>query len=1058
MVRKFNRSQTRVRRLEFLEHRHLLAADPIISEFLASNQSVLVDPNDKTPDWIEIHNAGDEAIDLAGWYLTDDPTEPNKWVFPNHLSSELGPDEYLIVRASDEDIIDRATGNLHTNFKLSAGGEYVALVSPDLSIISEFGADGEEYPEQFEDVSYGVASNGDIGYFRDATPGEANSNATDGFVEDTKFSVDRGFFDRPFTVDVTTTTIGATIVYTTDGSEPTLTNGTSVVAANNASPVATVSIDTTTTLRAVAFKSNYEATNVDTQTYLFLDDVVQQPRRPSGFPSSWSGAPAADYELDPQIVDDPAYTEDLLSGLREIPTVSLVSEVDGLFGSGGIYTNPNNASLEVPTSIEWILPNGETEFQIDAGLKISGGASRNTNNSPKHSMSLRFRSEYGSGRLNHDLFEDSPVDSFNSLQLRAMYNNSWIHWSSEQQHRGTLIRDQFVRDSLIAMGQDDAGHGTYAHVYINGLYWGVYNVHERPDSAHYAEYHGGDADDFDAYNGTSLIDGTRISYNQMRSTVTTTNDWAEVEAVLDVDNFIDWTIVNAYAGNDDVQLNGNWRAAGGGSGRGEGLWRIYAWDSERILEGVTERPLVEDIDPMQIRDELFRFPEFRLRFGDRAEQHLKNGGALTPEKVAERWQTRVDELQNAIVAESARWGDYRRDVHRRGNDIELYTRDTHWLPEHERLYEEYFPRRSDITFDRMQRVGWLPDLATPAFQVNNIPQHGGELSPRDAIGFTVESEQVTVTASQQLIGPDSTVLATVPSDNSMETGDGPFWYEAAFDAAGWTSGTNGVGYENSAGGSYDDRLGTDVGSEWNARRSSVYTRFEFNVDQGFDAFDSLTLNMTYDDGFVVYLNGQFIDVDPGGNQNFAPDTVRWNSNSTGDDRPDSVVLSRPIEFDLTQYRDLLKVGTNLLAIHGLNQSAGSSDMLIEPELVLQRSEVRLPDIFYTLDGSDPRSADGTSNGTLFTAPFELTESATVMARMRVGEEWSALLTSEFLISGPIDIRGDIDGDGTVGFTDFLILSSNFGQTSNEDLLDGDLDGDGTVGFTDFLILSANFGV
>ena len=58
-----------------------------------------------------------------------------------------------------------------------------------------------------------------------------------------------------------------------------------------------------------------------------------------------------------------------------------------------------------------------------------------------------------------------------------------------------MIRDQFIRDSLLAMGQVDAGRGTYVHLFLNGLYWGVYNVHERPDSAHYAEYHGGDADD-----------------------------------------------------------------------------------------------------------------------------------------------------------------------------------------------------------------------------------------------------------------------------------------------------------------------------------------------------------------------------------------------------------------------------------------------------------------------------------------------------------------------------------------------------------------------------------
>lgn len=212
--------------------------------------------------------------------------------------------------------------------------------------------------------------------------------------------------------------------------------------------------------------------------------------------------------------------------------------------------------------------------------------------------------------------------------------------------------------------------------------------------------------------------------------------------------------------------------------------------------------------------------------------------------------------------------------------------------------------------------------------------------------------------------------------------------------------------------------------------------------------------MTFDDGFVIYLNGQFIDVDPINNRNFAPGEARWNSQSVGDDRPDSVVLSRPVEFDLTPYRDLLTVGPNLLAIHGLNQSPTSSDMLILPELVLQKAVSQLPNIYFTTDGSDPRNVDGTPSGRLFETPIRLNGSARVKARTKVGEEWSALLTAEFTIGG---VQGDLDGDGAVGFADFLILSANFGQTSDVDPIFGDIDGDGTVGFTDFLILSANFG-
>ena len=179
---------------------------------------------------------------------------------------------------------------------------------------------------------------------------------------------------------------------------------------------------------------------------------------------------------------------------------------------------------------------------------MQGGASRRPDRSAKHSLSLRFRNEYGEGRLDYPLFKGSSVESFDSIHLRAMYNNSWIHWGSSQRPRGTLIRDQWMRDSLLAMGQDDAGEGTYMHVYIDGLYWGVYNVHERMEAAHYAAYNGGDENDFDALNGGSPIDGDLTSYNAMKATVAT-QDWDAIQQVLDVDGYIDWTITSRSATN-----------------------------------------------------------------------------------------------------------------------------------------------------------------------------------------------------------------------------------------------------------------------------------------------------------------------------------------------------------------------------------------------------------------------------------------------------------------------------------------------------------------------------
>src|SRR5690606_183332 len=149
----------------------------------------------------------------------------------------------------------------HTNFKLDSEGEDLVLSYKDpttqvVSVVHEY-AGG--FPEQFPDVSYGIASDGMLRYFDAPTPSAANGAGLLGVVEDTKFSVDRGFYDDPFQLAVTSNTAGAAIYYTTDGSAPTPIHGTLYTAP--------ITIDHTTVLRAIAVKSNYLSTNVDTQTY-----------------------------------------------------------------------------------------------------------------------------------------------------------------------------------------------------------------------------------------------------------------------------------------------------------------------------------------------------------------------------------------------------------------------------------------------------------------------------------------------------------------------------------------------------------------------------------------------------------------------------------------------------------------------------------------------------------------------------------------------------------------------------------------------------------------------
>jgi hypothetical protein len=139
--------------VENLEARQMLAAQPVITEFMASNRTTLNDGDGNSSDWVEVYNAGDEALNLAGWHLTDDAADLTKWTFGEQM---LPAGEYLVVFASNqvtENYVD-GQGNLHTNFQLTASGEYLALVQPDgATIASEF---SPEYPQQYEDISYGV--------------------------------------------------------------------------------------------------------------------------------------------------------------------------------------------------------------------------------------------------------------------------------------------------------------------------------------------------------------------------------------------------------------------------------------------------------------------------------------------------------------------------------------------------------------------------------------------------------------------------------------------------------------------------------------------------------------------------------------------------------------------------------------------------------------------------------------------------------------------------------------------------------------------------------------
>ncbi|HJN75851.1 MAG TPA: CotH kinase family protein [Myxococcota bacterium] len=547
---------------------------------------------------------------------------------------------------------------------------------------------------------------GGLGFFTVPTPGEPNGVGLAGSVGEVEVSVARGFLEAPESIAVWTPTEGATLVYTLDGSEPTAEHGVAV------DGEIVLDVETTTVLRAFAYAEGRWDSPVVTHTWLFLEDVIEQPSDPEGFPATWDGisqsAVYADYEMDPEVVE--AYREDLLRGLRAIPTMSVVMDPEDLFGADdGLYVHSlqRGREWEREASIELILPDGSTGFVEDAGLKVHGYGWRYHSNTKKHALRLEFREDYGDKKLEYPLFADAPVDRFDSIVLRCQGSRSWQDFRDPAQAQ--YIRDAFARDTAKDMGKVD-GHATYVHLYLNGLYWGLYMPVERPDAGFGEEYFGGTDSEYDAINRRTTtneaIDGTLEAYEEMLALADAglgdDAGWEAINEVLDVVDLVDYMLIHQYTVNLDgpeIFSSNNMR---GVRNRNGGLWRFFVWDMEYSL-WTPEMNYNIDVDVAgsisHVYTALRDNPEFIALYDERATLHLTGAGALTPAASIARYEARAEEIEDAIIGESARWGDTDREP--------PYTRDVEWEQERQRLLTEFFPTRTEELIAQLQAAGLL---------------------------------------------------------------------------------------------------------------------------------------------------------------------------------------------------------------------------------------------------------------------------------------------------------------------------------------------------------------
>ena len=601
----------------------LVANNEIHKYFIGTEEPSAVEDNSeatvepKFVDWIELHNDGPNPVDLTGWSLSDDD-DSRAWTFPTGTQIDAGG--YLLVLASGITPEPGATNFLHADFKLSANGGFLGLYNAADEAVTVF---DPEYPKQYDFHSYGRDPNGSsYGYLSHPTPGKANAGPfLSGRTKSPDFSTEGGFHNGAVSLSLTSETGGATIRYTTDGSEPTLSNGTDFTTAITLNPI---NDKTGHVIRARSFATGMIPSKVKTHTYLINQNI------------NLSQNPALIFTGD----DGRAFFKN--HGILAIHEGTYVSN---RWQANGInsYNIPINRGrqYERPLHLELMYPDGRGGLREDAGIRISSSPySRprlrltNTADSPwpsnstqKPSFNIYFRNDYGADEVQFPWVSDEyEVDKFQQLRIRAGKNDIL----------NPFIVDEVVRRLFSDVGQQSS-NGIITSVYINGELKGFFNMAERLREPFFQDHHDSNKE-WDVRQVNDFANGDAIKWNEMiallQQDLTVLANYEAVQQMLDVDNFIDYLLVNIYGATRDWPQN-NWVAARERSDTG--LWRFYVWDAE-MSYGHGNRPTSYDTIQTDLKNKnndiprIFRYlnnsPEFRLRWADRAQKHYFNDGPL----------------------------------------------------------------------------------------------------------------------------------------------------------------------------------------------------------------------------------------------------------------------------------------------------------------------------------------------------------------------------------------------------------------------------------------------
>jgi hypothetical protein len=935
----------------------------VINEFVASNNSSALDPQDQYDDWIEIYNFGSDAIDLAGMYLTDNLTVPAKWRIHSDTrgATIIPPGGFLLIWADN----DTADEGLHANFRLNAGGEEIGLFDTDGSTL----IDSVIFLDQTTDIAYGrYPDANDVWRFIAApTPGEENIGGYLGFVDAPKFSHEHGFYTTPFFVTLATETKDAIIYYTLDGSEPYDTTGRGR-APSGMLYTDPILITTTTNLRAKAIKPGWELSNVKTKAYVFLEpDILNFS----------SNLPIAVIDTFGKGVGQTTETQ----------TLTFAGFIDNKDRGRARLTNT-------------------PDFMGKAGLNIRGKSSAGFAKKQYHFETL---DEYNTDKDVSILGFPAESDWILSAPYSdksLMRNFLTYKWSND-------MGQYAVRTRFFELFLNTSGGGVSMNDYV-GVYILMEKIKVGKNRVDIAKLESSDNAEpqitggyivkkdkldpgdltFNTSKGLSLIhlepDKTEITQEQRNWIKGYIN---EFEAALYGPNFID--PIDGYAKYIDVDsfidihilveltknIDGFRLSTYMFKDRGGKLNMGPAWDYNLSLGNADYldgwKPTGWYYDLIGAGDypwwrRLFQDPEFQLRYADR--WFVLRQNMFDTSMLLQDIDDVVDLLGEAQVRNFDRWSILGTHVWPNWFIADTYQEEIDWMK-----------------WWLQERLTWMDSQIGDDFAVAPplFSRQGGQVNQGFNLAMTASygtiyytldgtDPRLTIiepseTISTTLVGESDTKRAFVPmgsiSDN-WKGGD-------RFDDSAWPvsiGSPGGIGYERGLG--YENLIGLDLGGQMARKNATCYIRIPFIFDGSPGNFDFMTLKVRYDDGFIAYING--VEV---ARRNFAG-APEWNSSANGTHSDSEAVNFESI--DISIYLESLQPDNNILAIQGLNSSTVDSDFLISAELIADKS------ISSGGGGSLP-------NVFQYTEPITLDHSTHVKACIFRGDAWSSLNEAIFAI-------------------------------------------------------------